>query len=130
MRRACGSLAVGAGRAEASRGEESGDAVGAAKVGEEAKHGRRPVALAVPAAEAAVGHEARPALAGERRAEEARGFVGRDAEEDVLDDPDREVRNATEIAMEGAATAYRDRRGRGNRFKGGGFGKNLPTDGG
>jgi hypothetical protein len=54
-------------------------------VAEEAEHGRPPaVELAEPAAEAGVADEAAPAPADEGRADEQRGVVRRDAEEDLL----------------------------------------------
>jgi len=54
-------------------------------VDEDRQHRGRAVELAVPASEAGAGDEAAPALADERGAEEERGMLWREAEEDLLD---------------------------------------------
>uniref|UniRef100_A0A0A8YD33 Uncharacterized protein n=1 Tax=Arundo donax TaxID=35708 RepID=A0A0A8YD33_ARUDO len=59
---------------------------------EEADDGRRPVDRAVAATEGGVGKDATPALAGEGGAEEARGLVRREAEEDLADEVVRQLR--------------------------------------
>jgi hypothetical protein len=51
----------------------------------EAEHGRRAVELAVEAAEVGAGEDSAPGLADEGCADEARGVVRRDAEEDADD---------------------------------------------
>jgi hypothetical protein len=66
------------GRAEGGGRHEVGAVLALVDVSE---HGGRGVELAEPAAEAGAGDEAAPALADERGADEARGVVGRDAEE-------------------------------------------------
>ena len=52
---------------------------------EQTEHGRRAVELAEPAPEVGVGDEAAPELADEGGADEGRGVVRREAEEDLLD---------------------------------------------
>lgn len=56
----------------------------AVEVDDGAQHGRRAVEAAEPAAEVAAGDDAEPPLADERRTEEARGVVRREAEEHLL----------------------------------------------
>jgi len=53
------------------------------------------VELEAPAAEGRIGNEAAPAPAGDRGADETRGVVGRDAEEDLLDELVRQRRLGT-----------------------------------
>lgn len=79
-----GAGAAGVGRAEGRDRAEAGGAV----LGpvEEAEHVRGPVELEEPAVETAVGDEAAPGPADERRAEERRGVVWRETEEDLLDE--------------------------------------------
>jgi len=77
---------VGAGRAEGGRGDEAGGD-GALEVAEEAEQGGRPAMEAKePGAEGGGGDDAAPWLGGGGGAREARGVVGRDADEDLLDD--------------------------------------------
>ena len=71
---------VGGGRAERRGGDE--DRVPP----EGAEHGRRPVERAVAGREGGVGEGAAPGLADGGGADEARGVVRPDAEEDVRDD--------------------------------------------
>lgn len=71
---------------EGERGDEARDPAGGHFVGEEAQERKPPhVAFVVPMEEGTAGEEAGPVLADERAAEEARGVVGRHAEEDLLD---------------------------------------------
>jgi hypothetical protein len=59
---------------------------------EESEHGRFSVELAVAAGEGVVGDDAAPELAHEGRPHEARGVIGREAEDDVSDDVRRQLR--------------------------------------
>lgn len=101
---------VGADRAEGASRDEAADGKLAGlflEVDDEAEHGARAVELAVPAAEAAVGDEAAPGLAGEGGAEEARRVVRRASEEHLFHDlvGQRRRRRESHAAALGYVTA-------------------------
>ncbi|TVU40571.1 hypothetical protein EJB05_14038, partial [Eragrostis curvula] len=82
----------GATGAEGGGGDKPGLAGDVDAVAEDAQHGRRAVELAVAAAEAGIGGEAAPLLTDQRGADEGRGVVRWNAEEDVLDEHVRQFR--------------------------------------
>lgn len=78
---------VGPGRPECARGDEARvAAVVDEVVAEEPQQQRHPVALVVAAAESAAREEAGPMLGDKGSVKEALVVIGRDAEEDLLDD--------------------------------------------